>query len=762
MIKKHPPKPGQTPPKKGRIKAVHRRLLFLAMLLCVFLVIFVIALSVIIPTRYNLHVGDIAKVTITASKDVVDEVTTEQRRDQASAQVQASYRRDEAVDAKVLSLLEKALDELAAVQAYGVSLREKQAAVMSDVSALGGAEAHEYTAVELEEAGKLLTTVSLSKLQMTTLLNLSSSEMEALRQNLLSAVRTTLNGTIPEDKVSDAITNIQQLMVFDMGNDLWWNVAVPTLRACLMPNMVIDQETTEENRAKAREEVEQVIFKQGQNIVIAGERVTAAQIAMLNALGLLEGTQFDVWLYVGIAMVSALVLLFFVLYLVLFARDVLRDLKQQALLLVILLLTLMLSRLFTLADAYAIPTALGVLLAKVLLGTPVAMGLNIIQSLLMGMLSLRISGTVTGQAFGVILISMIGGVVGIYFLRRRVQRSAVLAAGLYVGVVNFLSCMAVGLITNHDFSQVIHHSLYSMGGGVLSAVLCVGLQPALEAMFNLVTPSKLLELCNPNNPLLRRLMLEAPGTYHHSMIVANIGEAAAEAVDANPLLVRVGAYFHDIGKLKRPMYFKENQIGENPHDHTDPFVSKDILCAHVTDGLDLGQKHRLPPPVMEIIGQHHGDTPVAYFYHKAKQMNPGQDVDVEEFRYAGPKPQSAEAAIVMLADTVEAAIRSMPNLTPVEVEAQIKKLIRGKVEDGQMENAPLTFRDLSKIADAFVQMLGGVFHERIEYPDVSLGKRKQKQSSVQAPRVIVEREEKPEPEAGEQPKASGDSEDAAT
>lgn len=207
---------------------------------------------------------------------------------------------------------------------------------------------------------------------------------------------------------------------------------------------------------------------------------------------------------------------------------------------------------------------------------------------------------------------------------------------------------------------------YAVGGAVVSAVLCVGLQPILETAFNLVTPSKLIELSNPNQPLLRRLMIETPGTYHHSMVVANLAEAAAEAVGANALLARVGAYYHDIGKLIRPMYFKENQMGENPHDKTDPRVSTAILTEHTRDGVELARKHRLPEPIIDMIRQHHGDTPVMYFYAKAVKMLGEENVDIRDFRYDGPKPQTAEAAILMLSDTVEAAVRSMSEPTPGE------------------------------------------------------------------------------------------------
>ena len=253
----------------------------------------------------------------------------------------------------------------------------------------------------------------------------------------------------------------------------------------------------------------------------------------------------------------------------------------------------------------------------------------------------------------------------------------------------------------------------------LALVLCIALDALMEAVFRLATPAKLLELSNPNQPILRRLMIEASGTYHHSIIVANLAEAAAETVGANPLLCRAGAYYHDIGKLKRPMYFKENQLGENPHEHTNPYISAAIVTAHTRDGVMLAQQYHLPQEIQDIIIEHHGDTPVMYFYHKALKQADGQAVDIADFRYDGRRPQSKESAIIMLADTVEAAVRSMPDPTPKAIEEFIAKLVRGKIDDGQLNDAPLTLQDISKICRAFTTVLKGVFHERIEYPSIS-------------------------------------------
>ena len=316
---------------------------------------------------------------------------------------------------------------------------------------------------------------------------------------------------------------------------------------------------------------------------------------------------------------------------------------------------------------------------------------------------------------------MVSGPLCVVSIRKKRQRLNVMAAGVQAGVLNAVTTVAVGLINSVDTSSALYWALNSAGNGIVSAVLCIGLQPALEYTFNLDTQAKLMELSNPNQPLLRRLMLEAPGTYHHSIIVANLAEAAANAVGANGLLARVGAYYHDIGKLKRPLYFKENQLNDNPHDRTDPRVSTAILTAHPRDGVEMAQKARLPKTIQEIIQQHHGDTPVLYFYDRAVKQ--GGQVDIADFRYDGPRPKRREAAIVMLADTVEAAARSMADSTPEKLSQLVNRLVRGKLEDGQLDECSLTFSDLNRICEAFLTVLMGVFHERIEYPDIAIPER---------------------------------------
>lgn len=327
-------------------------------------------------------------------------------------------------------------------------------------------------------------------------------------------------------------------------------------------------------------------------------------------------------------------------------------------------------------------------------------------------------GLAADQQFQAVAVVFIGGLVGVFACRNVHRRSDFGAAGLLVGVAGATAALAVGLLEGLPiYPDIAANAGYAFGSGLLAAVIAVGVLPFLEQFFGLITPIKLLELASPAHPLLRRLQLEAPGTYHHSIMVANMAEAAAEAVGADSLLARVGTYYHDIGKLRRPAFFVENQVGiDNPHDKMTPSLSALTIGAHVRDGIDLAREYALPQPVAEFIPQHHGTALLTYFYHQALER--GDPLDEFAFRYEGPKPQTPEAGVVMLADAAEAAVRSLNRPTPDRLEEVVRRIIRDKLEDGQLDECGLTFRDLGRIASAFARILAGVLHPRLEYPDL--------------------------------------------
>ena len=669
------------------------------------------------PTRYDLTVGTISHQTITATKDVEDALATEERRKAAAASVEPTFHQQEGASEEVMADLDGILAELRKVHQYGLSLRDEGE---TDEEF----RQHAFSDLEIEYAQTLVPSLTLTAYQARTIMRAETEKFDEMAENIRQAVESALNATIREGQESQSIANIRQVLSSHVDISLYQNIVPSVLSACIKPNMVIETETTEQARQAAWDAVEPVMYLQGQNIIVSGERVNANQLEMLRTLGLLENNDYDYSIYGGAALLISISIFLMVMLLRLLARNVMTRPRSVAVIALVMVLCEALSVLMVKTiNVYLAPVALGAMLLTTLLGGRVAVATVISMSMLIAGLMAGSNTTYSTEMVYLLIMGMFGSVVSIKFLRGKPQRVRMLVCGILVALANLAIMVAIGLMTSANLLSNQQNIIWGMAGGLISGVLAVGLQPVFETLFNLATPSKLLEMANPNQPLLRRLQLEAPGTYHHSIIVANLAEAAAEKIGANPLLARTGAYFHDIGKLKRPLYFKENQMGENPHDRTDPYVSAAIVTTHTSDGLQLAQKHRLPKEIQEIIVQHHGDTPVMYFYHKALQQADGKPVNVDDFRYDGVRPTTKEAAIVMLADTTEAAVRSMSDPTPQAIAKFIERLVRGKLEDGQLSNSPLTLRDIDGICEAFCTVLNGVFHERIEYPNVQVPER---------------------------------------
>ncbi|TES85213.1 HDIG domain-containing protein [Candidatus Aerophobetes bacterium] len=335
---------------------------------------------------------------------------------------------------------------------------------------------------------------------------------------------------------------------------------------------------------------------------------------------------------------------------------------------------------------------------------------------------LSIYFALNARSLQILPVLVIGGMVGIYSAQFVRQRTDLTKGGIYVGLANGLTILAVGLLYNQSFSEVGSMILWGIGSGLFSSILVMTILPYLETYFGLITDIKLLELSNLNLPLLKRLSIEAPGTYHHTLMVANLAEAGAEIIGANSLLTRVGAYYHDIGKIVRPHFFFENSslTEDDRHGKVSPNLSSTIIISHVKDGVEMAQKDRLPPAVIDIIREHHGKSLIAYFYRKAlKNSTPDRkgEIDEDVFRYPGPLPESKETALVMLADSVEAAFRFSPQKTVKSIEAQTEKVINNKLKDRQLDRCDLTLREIKKIAEAFTRILAGLVHTRGRYPE---------------------------------------------
>lgn len=679
-----------------------------------YILLFTLVLVGITPEQHDIQVGLPATIDILATKDVNDVVSTEAQRDAAAAAVEPSYK---SVDHSVVGVVVSDIESLfSTLNSLRQSVASEQVLSMTD---------DQFATL----SGSLPFTITREQLVM--LIDTDEETLKTLFTGVISDVRETLNSTLPEGQENAAINRISRSLSASGHPSQIVSLVTDVMRECVKPNMLIDEEITEANRQKARDSVEMETCVKGEMIVREGEIVTLSQYMMISSLGLLKEDSIDIPLISGIALIVLLIMGAMAFYLYRYAQDKLQP-KMLTLLCLIFVLVVALSLALSRWNTYLMPVSLGMLLVALLVDHRLALYMNLALGFTTALFADATSGLYTMTMFSIMLMSLISGPIVVALFTHRTQRTTTLLAGVVVGISNFLVTFAVGMINSAEIPSVSINAIWAFSGGILSAVLCIGFQPLLEWMFNLATNTKLIELSNPNQPLLRRLLLEAPGTYHHSIIVANLAEAAANAIGANGLLARVGAYYHDVGKLKRPMYFKENQMGDNPHDRTDPRVSTAILTAHTRDGMMMAQKERIPGPVLDIIRQHHGDSPVLFFYDKAVKLY-GEDTDISGFRYEGPRPHSREAAAVMLADTIEAAARSIPNPTPDKIDALIRKLVKAKMSDGQLDESDLTFSDLERICSAFSTVLTGVFHERIEYPEVAIPPRIDKPESAEAP-----------------------------
>lgn len=738
---------------KRKITAIlHSKTLLSVLMLTVgFAVVYGVFTIVATPKRHDLAVGDIAPTTITATKDIEDEIATQKLREAAAASiVDGTTRLDTSISQsvdeeilRVLTAMAQARTSYATASAYVTptpaptatpdELGTEEAEPTSTpapTAETAGQTVQQRQQEVLDALSEQLAELELSEAELRALMTADEESFDQMCDVVLTLSRETMEEGIREGQLNNQLQALHlQILGSGVSGELL-QVSYAIIDNCLKENVFIDEEATELERERAAAAVEPVIYKKGQNIVQAGEVVTAQQLALLSSLGLLANTQVDTSMYVGMGLLVLLMYAAILLYLYQFERALLRQPKHILLLTTVLLLHLAMGLVLKQINMYLIPVQMGTILIAMLLRHRLALTFNIVGGVIAGVISAGNDGILTASMFQILLMSLFGGAAAVYLSRRAARRSVLLYAGFTVALVNFATMMAAGMLTSANLLSTLESAIYGAGGGMLSAVLAVGLMPLLENAFNLVTPQVLLELSMPNQPLLRLLQTEAPGTHHHSLVVANLAEAAADRVGANALLCRVGAYYHDIGKSRRPIFFKENQIDQpNPHDGMDPAVSAAILAAHVRDGLTLADKYKLPQEVKDMIGQHHGDSVMAYFYYQAKKAAEaeGRDVDIRDFSYDGPKPQSKEAAILMMADTVEAATRTLKDRSRESMTQMIQKLVKDKFESGQLSESPLTFRELNEISDAFIRTLTGIYHERIEYPNMDSLKKKENQ-----------------------------------
>nr|WP_216366327.1 HD family phosphohydrolase [Geobacillus sp. BMUD] len=670
--------------------------LFLAVLL------FAVLYWQVKPRQYELRLFDIAKETIRSPVTVEDKEATAKLKEEAAAKVADVYTLKKEYAENRVALLSSLFAAIESVQHEAEPDRP-----LADMM------------TKLEERLPPEWLAYLSAAEWQRLLAASPEELKTAKEAALTAVHSVMSERISQAELDTARAEAAKELEYAALSPLLREAVAKLCRQAVIPNVVYDRAATEEKRRQAMDEVKPVKILQGQVIVEEGQFITNDVYRRLELVGLL-GSGRPSWTAAGLGVFVLLLLAPLMYY---FRTETTNEkLSLYTAIFTLMMTTMALIRLVPSSGAVSIgclvPAAFGPMLVRILLGERLAMMTAIIGAVCGSLLFNEEMGTAGAVSVSLIVYFLAGGLAGAFCLPKELAKANIWRAGVLVAAVNIVSLFSLLLLKSGRYSpaEIGLLVLMAAASGVFSAILTIGLLPVLEAAFGILSPLRLIELSNPNHPLLRKLLTEAPGTYHHSIMVANLAEAACEAIGADGLLARVACYYHDIGKTKRPRYFIENQIGGNPHDHLSPQLSKNIIIAHVADGVALLRKHRLPKEIIDIAEQHHGTTLLKYFYHKAREQT--EFVSEAEFRYPGPKPQTKEAAVINIADSVEAAVRSLSNPSQEKIEKIVRSVIADRLQDNQLNECDITLKELELVARSLCETLNGVFHSRIEYPEV--------------------------------------------
>jgi cyclic-di-AMP phosphodiesterase PgpH len=661
--------------------------------LLVGLSLFAILAVDLVPTT-SLQVGDVATQDFIAPRAVsfVSISETEAAQAQAGVGVELIY----------VEIQPRAAIRGRQLAAYDAEVTAAQAVLAArDAGSLSPAE----TQAGLDEAAQ-----SLRASQIALLANLPTARWNAIAAEGRRVLDVTQAGEVREDELADTRQSAREAVSVDLAPDER-EMAGDLAAAHIAANLAYSQEATDAARQAARDAVDpvQVTVQRDEVIVREGDPITTLDLEKLTELGLTE-PEGELLPLLGYALLAALLAILLVGFLWGFQPAIWQRPRSLFLFLLVLFGSAVVLRVAgdRAIAVYLVPTSAAVMLTGVLLGGAaggaMAIGLAVV------------AGLVNASNLAPVVYVAAGGFASLVTILQAERLNAFVRAGLVLALVNVSVVVAFGLLDGLDPTGIAQLAAAGLVNAALSVILAVGGFYVLGNVFGILTVFQMLELANPSNRLLRRLLLETPGTYHHSVMVGNLAERAAETIGADPLLARVAAYYHDIGKMKNPLAFIENQAGApNLHDDLNPETSARIIAAHVRDGVDLAQEFRLPAQIAAFIPQHHGTAVMSYFAGKAAQE--GIEPDAARFRYPGPKPRSQEAAIVMLADGVEASVRSLPTKEDADIREMVDRIVDERLADGQLDDSDLTLRDVARIRASFVEQLLGMYHQRISYPE---------------------------------------------
>ncbi len=711
-------------------------------LITVFIVFIIIGImySAKLPIRRSLNEGDIAVEDIYAPFDFqyqsgVDGEKTKAYQDAAEAKIGPVY----SIDDKVLKSAEsEAREYFILLDSYSklVSVPEEE----HDIARLEQLRNKIEENLGKDETDLLFESGNALKLQSYALETLQTIYSHPIiSQEMKKALRVEgsehiiIYNRLTRKKSDERVANIsteesildkiEPLLLSDgMQEKKQINALYRLISNWVKPNLVVNQDETNSAKRDAISAVTSIYITEsrskGEIVVRRGQRIAKEHIAQIDVVSTMSTASDNFSQFWG--MVTLICLLIFILYIYMkkfeyciFSQDKLLLLMSLLIVFVALSARLIVS---SPLPSYFIPVAVVSMLITLLINGRVAAIVVIVAAVIVTLIA--------GIKFSIFVVSMVGGIFAICTIFNARSRSHIIRSGLYVGVINFVVISAIGIISNFEPNIFLKQGLWGIANGIVSAAIVMIFLPVLEYLFKLTTDIKLLELADLNHPLLRDMVTKAPGTYHHSIIVGNLAETAANAIGANSLLCRISSYYHDIGKIEKGEYFAENKKElKDMHKGLSPSMSSLVITNHVKDGVELAEKYKLGNSIKDIIQQHHGASVVTYFYHQAlEKKRQDESISKEAFRYAGPKPQTKESAIVMLADSVEAASRVLQNPIPQHFKELVRKIVNNKFIDRQLDECNLTLRDIDKIAESFVRVLTATYHSRIEYPDSKLKK----------------------------------------
>ncbi len=700
---------------------ISRFLLYISMAF----IMVVTMISNVIPEKLDVSLNSIAEEDIPSPYRVTNPRETNAKEAQAAASVPDEYVEKENVVLDQVVYIEKLFNQILELKSENSKVETEKDPTKDEDTPANNDKSNTTTKQQITELRNGLPefiSKDISDDSLIIFLNASKADISMAKDVASSTIKAVMDDKITVEQINEKKKEVQPFIENAFISDSVKPALADITGSAITSNYTFDAETTKKLREEAVANTEPVWIREGEIIVEKGSQITSDDLYKLELVGLLKES-FSPYPYIGLGILVLLITSF----LIYFLRDLIGEKKKENIKLIIYVLmfsiTLILMKITSLLSiyypsvAFIVPVALGTMMIKMLIDEQTAIISSIVFAICGSLIFNDNAASPFNFAMGTyVLISSLAGVL---FLGKRNVKSKILKTGFFVSLINSIVVLLILSLTNGKFellslSWQVGYALFS---GFLSAVLTLGLLPFFEAGFGILTTMKLVELSSPNHPLLRKLLMETPGTYHHSVVVANLAEAACESIGANGLLARVGSYYHDLGKTKRPHFFIENQMNiENPHDKISPQLSKTIIIAHPYDGAEMLAEYNLPTEIIDIAEQHHGTTLLKYFYHKAMQQSDKQ-IEESDFRYPGPKPQTKEIAIISISDSVEAAVRSIAKPTPIKIESLVRKIVADRLEDGQFNECSITLKELETVIVSICETLNGMFHSRIEYPE---------------------------------------------